>query len=591
MDLLKAPPGYQLDRAVLTTYSLDLEALLALPLAVLAQAEGGLEELLADPLLLLESLREAGTRVHLFVDQAGIAIPRTERAIYAMLEQSVHPVSAPNQGAFHPKVWVARFTHATQKPLLRVAVLSRNLTFDRSWDIALTSEATPTGRRRAKSRALGDLLRSLPGISNEPLPDSLLSDLETLAGEVERTQFPAPEGFTEPISYQALGLPGSAQRTWKPRKDGARLLAIAPFTNRTGLDALTGITSGHSTLVSRQESLDALSEEALADWDDIFVLSDTAADEATDETADRPSGLHAKAIAIEHGWDVSWFVGSANFTAAAFQGKNVEVMASVTGRKGSRDSRKGSGIDRFLDNGFLALCEPYRPQETEAQNDDVITAQRLLEETRDAVIQNDKLKIQCRQADNGWRWSLHGNITLPDGIEMAAWPVSISEEHARTPPNLEWPLPTARLTRFVAFRLRATCVKIDDLRFTLKCPAEGLPDDRLGQILRTLIDSPERFLRFLRALLGGLDGLVDWSMDERKTTESTQWVVGIGGETLLEDLVRIASRDPGRLEPVRKLITDLRSTEEGRQIVPDDLYAVWRVVEEAIQDEGHVKAP
>ena len=45
-----------------------------------------------------------------------------------------------------------------------------------------------------------------------------------------------------------------------------------------------------------------------------------------------------KLIAIEHGWDVSWFVGSANLTAAAFLGRNVEVMASVTGRKG----RKGA---------------------------------------------------------------------------------------------------------------------------------------------------------------------------------------------------------------------------------------------------------
>ncbi len=85
IEFLRPPPDYRLDFAVLTTYTLDLEALLALPLGVLAQADAGLEGLLADPLLLLEALREAGGRVHVFVDECGIATPRTHRELYAML--------------------------------------------------------------------------------------------------------------------------------------------------------------------------------------------------------------------------------------------------------------------------------------------------------------------------------------------------------------------------------------------------------------------------------------------------------------------------------------------------------------------------
>ena len=53
-------------------------------------------------------------------------------------------------------------------------------------------------------------------------------------------------------------------------------------------------------------------------------------------------------IAVEHGWDATWYVGSANLTAAAFTGSNVEVMASVSGKKGRKDSASGCGIDRFL---------------------------------------------------------------------------------------------------------------------------------------------------------------------------------------------------------------------------------------------------
>ena len=74
-ELIRPPSGYRLDFAVLTTYTLDLEALLVLPLSVLAHPDGGLEELLADPLRLHQAIRDAGDRVHAFVDEKGIARP------------------------------------------------------------------------------------------------------------------------------------------------------------------------------------------------------------------------------------------------------------------------------------------------------------------------------------------------------------------------------------------------------------------------------------------------------------------------------------------------------------------------------------
>ena len=109
-ELIRPPSGYRLDFAVLTTFTLDLEALLVLPLSLLAHPNGGLEELLADPLRLHQAIQEAGDSLHAFVDETGIAIPRGARPLYSMLESSVHAVRAPNGGSFHPKVWVARFT-------------------------------------------------------------------------------------------------------------------------------------------------------------------------------------------------------------------------------------------------------------------------------------------------------------------------------------------------------------------------------------------------------------------------------------------------------------------------------------------------
>ncbi len=81
-EWFRPPSGYRLDFAVLTTYTLDLEALLVLPLSVLAQPDGGLEEMLADPARLYQAIRDAGDCVHAFVDETGIGIPRSARPLY-----------------------------------------------------------------------------------------------------------------------------------------------------------------------------------------------------------------------------------------------------------------------------------------------------------------------------------------------------------------------------------------------------------------------------------------------------------------------------------------------------------------------------
>ena len=87
-------------------------------------------------------------------------------------------------------------------------------------------------------------------------------------------------------------------------------------------------------------------------------------------------------------------------------------------------------------------------------------------------------------------------------------------------------------------------------------------------------------------MLGGLDAVLGWTEDAGKGDGPAPWGDGgDGGETLLDDLVRTASRDPDRLKPVRRLIDDLRKTDEGRRIVPDELFAVWKAVEEALAPE------
>ena len=229
---------------------------------------------------------------------------------------------------------------------------------------------------------------------------------------------------------------------------------------------------------------------------------------------------------------------------------------------------------------------PYQRIEQEAEDTQVTDARARLEAACDALV-DAGLQVVCASADELWTLTIDGNVALPaDDVEVAAWPVSLAEDQARRlPERLRWRLPVARLTAFIAFRLRVPVRGVDDIRMTLRLPAKGMPADRIHQILRTLLDSPEKFLRFLRALLGGLDAVIEWAEGTGTGDGAFPWGIGDGGETLLDDLVRTASRDPDRLEPVRRLIDDLRKTDEGRRIVPDELFAIWMAVEEALAPE------
>jgi len=582
-DILRPPAGFALDHALITTYSLDLDVILALPLAVMAQSDKSVEELLADPMLTLEALREAGQRLDIFVDEASIAVPHTNRALYAMLEDCVHPMRAVNGGAFHPKIWLVRFRGEDGTLLLRVAVLSRNLTYDRSWDMALVSEATP-GRENnfEPSAALGELIRALPGMAIHGLGDATGQRIAEMAGQFEATRFPGPDKVKKPIYFEALGTHEGTAEPWYPWEIGNELLAIAPFVNRTGLKQLVERSAGPRTLISRRQALDDLPEAALEDWDEVLVLSDAAIDEAEDGIAGG-SDLHAKLIALERKNRITWYLGSANVTAAAYTGRNVEVLASIIGPREAGGKAGGFAIADFRESGFPNLCEPYRRGEHTAEDSAVTAAKNRLDKAREALVRGD-FAVSCEPAGEQWGWTVAGEAELPGGVSIRVWPVSLNESQSQSfEPSLTWSLPMSRLTAFAAFRLGVDA-DVDDVTFVLKLPVTGMPEGRVAQVLRSLIDSPEKFIRFLRALLGGLDGMVEWAGNGDGAGWQGDWGPGLDGETLLDDLLRAAARDPARLEPVRRLIGDLRSTPEGREIVPDQLFAIWQIIDEAV---GH----
>lgn len=600
LDALRPPEGYALDFAVGTTYSLDLVALLTAPLAFTMfdwqDAEGRPS---ADPLATLEALRRYSDRIAVFCQAGQTIVPKQHRVLFGYLENSVFEVSSLGpQMSFHPKVWALRFTAPDAAVCYRLLCLSRNLTFDRSWDTALVLEGDLEDRKNAiaANHPLGDFFAALPELSKRTLPADTLKRVEQCAAEVRRVRFAPPDGFEE-VRYWPLGIAG--RTSWPFESWYSRLLVVSPFLSATLLERVTGLTDD-AVLVSRIDSLQELEPEALSDFSEVLAMNPSADVEESQTGAEGEdpepatgalptSGLHAKLYIAEHGWDASVFTGSANATSAAFGG-NVEFVVELVGKK----SRVG--IDAFLKKtegglSFADLLQPYTPG-TDAVLD---AAQKAADDLAESVRQQVcSLLLSAHVAPQGDLFDVTltadgKEITPPASVELHAWPITLAEHTAASVSSAS-PLATfhglsfAGLTAFFAFRVTAKAAgKTACLRFVLNVPLVGAPSDRRERILKSLLSTPEQVLRFLMFLLsefGAEGGSLEAAGDAFEPGGAPfHW--GAGGLPLFESLMKALDQSPSRLDQVAKLVDDLRAA--GENLLPQGFDEVWEPIWEARQ--------
>ena len=278
LSVLAPPEGYTLDQAVGTTYTLDLLALLRVPLAATTLPWAGAQgEPIENPFALLTALRRNASKVSLFCHAGATKIPARHVGLLTFLEEAVHPVSPPRSGVFHPKIWLLRFlAEDDDAPAVhRLVVLSRNLTFDRSWDVALSLDGEVADRQRGYSsnRPLSDFIGALPRMAaaaGAALNDRARRRIELVADEVRRVVWELPEGFSE-HRFHPIGHDGRPR--W-PIRDVRRLLVLSPFVGAPALARLRREVPEDLTLIGRFEELARLDPEVRATLDQIEVFDD-----------------------------------------------------------------------------------------------------------------------------------------------------------------------------------------------------------------------------------------------------------------------------------------------------------------------------
>lgn len=583
VEAVTPPAGYEFDSGIATTYSLDIATLMVLPahLAWLAASED--EGVQSDPLRLLEGMRRTTKRLSVFADSGRLHVPRMPNALIGLTEEMIYEVQAPHGGVFHPKVWVLRFLREGQggAPLIRLLVLSRNLTDDRSWDLSLCLEGQPQGRMRPENKALVSFVRRLPDLCRHKKPSGeRLQQLQTLADDLHRCAWELPPGFSELVGFHVTGLGAKPQPLRLPDSD--EVLVVSPFLRDTALQAIAATSKCCIGLVSRQEEIALLSEESRGLC--LMYVVDDNADLGAEEEMQRDShrGLHAKAIIWQKGAWTNALVGSANCTSAALErGSNVEVMAQLRGHHG-KVGRPRDWLTR--EKGIGALLEPYQHMDPVP-----LIKQRELDEALEAVrrtIVAADLHLTCAMAQDGrYLLALHGTQALADlQAEIWAWPLTVSQDGNREledAPFIELGTFMAHeVTSLTGFRVR---IGTQELLFGLELPLTNPPQDREAAVLAVLLGNRAAFLRYLALLLGvfGEQGPDD-------DGEGTGTWIGAHSATddslaLFELMLKAFSREPAKLDHVASAVRKLTQAQgEGAEpLIPPDFMMLWRVFEEA----------
>lgn len=602
-SIFSAPVGYVFDCGVGTTFSLDLEMLLFVPFCIAHDGSHDPERGAQDPVALLEAIHRIAERVTVFHQDGETNAPTPPSALYGLLENSLVAARAPQNGIFHPKCWVLRFISETDAAsLLRVVVLSRNLTKSRSWDTLVCLHGTPNPKQSVRSSAgLADLLDSLPTLTRGIGSKEREALVNLLANEVRRTEFQSPAPFEKIAWFQTIGIERGSG--FKPSEPGEAALAVSPFVSSATLRELATLApAGKRHLISRIEEMAKCDPETLKLWACMSVNDAANPDaesgdaETFSNTADAaPQGLHAKLLITDRlggkAKRSEWWLGSGNLTDAVRAGSNVELMVKLEG------STPKVGVEAFR-SSFLPLLDEYQYQPTPP--DPQAGARSLVEKTKHALIAGD-LRLECTASGAVWDLALIGAPRIPDGVRVTCRPASLKDAHYQplklNDAALVFPkLPPQSLTAFMVFHVQAgTGESGFDLTFTTKLPILGLPAERDKLIARQILQDRAAFLRYLECVLGDLPPLPGGLTEQRVGPQ-----IGAGSATrssflsagLLENLVRALHRDPARLRGIQKLIEHTSSEKADSELetaIPDEFVQLWQAFQKHLQipEEGN----
>lgn len=585
---LNPPDGFRMERAVATTYSLDLFAFLSIPVALFYKKnlDGKVSENRMD---IFDAIQKTSDRITVYCQKGKIKVPYSANRIVSFIDQSIAEV-LPDSAfiAFHPKIWVIRYVNPTQKILYRVIILSRNLTFDRSWDVAFTLNGFVTKHQVAESKPLATFIRHLSSFKDFAGSETFIEDL----GKTRFTSEPLFHSFRfHPTGFVPYTNP-LAKTKWKD------LTIVSPFLDQNALEHFLQAADGKKCLFSRKEELDKIHMSVLKKFHSCYALSQDIVEgedfsNTQEESDDLPSkqNLHAKIFLGETPeGQTRWFIGSGNCSTPALE-RNHEFLVELLHEKAETPTKMITEALVGKDKNFQ-FFEDYTRKQANPIKTDEYDFRKVVYSILKYLEHKENLQVECRLRDETHdtyniliSLKPHTAFNKPDLVHSIApygWnaaPLPILTDSTMLYENI----PVYNLSPFFIWKINNT--KLDQEKsFITKLPV-ALPEHRKQAIFKSIIQDKQRFIQLIQFLLGSNDDIVffrDLKEKHQAGKRRDNKLLNISAN-MYEEMLIAASRDPAKLKDIDNLIRKLEES-KSEDLIPEEFHLLWKVFKQIVSD-------
>ncbi len=562
MGALKPGRDQTVSRAIITTYSLDLVAMLGLVLSLGGDPEAEFEN---SPLGLVKAFERMRGRLVVLHQLGRVIAPARHRSILPLLDTMVHAVSADERKAsWHPKIALVRY-EAARSAEWRFWIGSRNLTGSTDLDAGLllvTSNDRPA--------------KTIPDIAD--LAENFLRDAAIPSAELDELR-----------SARWLPPPGISVRNilWREHGEkrsflssamivlGERACAVSPFIDRTGLDELLKASAGDiMMLTTDMAAANCVPPQRISlrvdtpPEPDAPVSLEQQQEASNGEFLEPPStGIHAKLFAVSKGARTVLLLGSANHTKRGLLGPNAEAVALLD----VADEALVTSLYEFVAAGL----EP-----SPVERDAVAVEQERAKRNLDALISRFlEARLQLRSDAAG----LHLELDAPDDdfmalarfeaaafIENEAWmPIRHGANSVRLQAN---PPPLSEQTALVNFRATSAGEPPVSRTWVQAVEIAGVDMEKRDRALLARYVGASRFRDWLRSLLDGIDGTGGQKWFDAAGNRAEQEPAGqLARIFTLETMLASWARDTEAFEVrVEGMMQMLDSFEEAFRAIPEE---------------------
>lgn len=565
--------GCKVEFAVGLTYSLNLEAMLTVPLAFgdLGELDSSVKQ---SPAFLLEGIRRSSDKIALFCNKGGIHVPNETRTIYSLLETSIFEVQDGKDilSNFHPKLWLVKETDQDGKEWLKLSIMSRNLDFSTCLDICCSIRGRISKRRSMKgaekhkplkemliwvsdyaTRAKAEKVRELAALLD--YVDHFELDIPFQTEDTERNEeegygfFPFVYGKEEFSTYCDF------LKTYMP---GDRIMVVSPFIDVSTLSWLTArkkdykYESKNSILITRKEYV---TQEVFDLFDQVWVPNDTMIDNTTANV-----DLHAKMYLTQRltGQDLGYtlYLGSTNATVNGFN-RNAEFLLRLHYKRTTNDRIKELLEEMVSEHRFVIMDAPNpEATNTRSKNEKELALKRTI-----ACLK----KAEICHSENEEKYNIVLSVSgrFDEGIEIR--PLQLKASWQPIAKQIKYTdIPSCLLSEFYVLRIP---VKEGFMEMVAKVKTSNMPKDRDEAIYQSIVTKKEELLDYVAFMLS--DRPSEFFFEQKNIEKKNKGADGISQTNtmpLYEQLLRTASTNPEQITEVLKFIKKMK-----KDIVPEEL--------------------